>query len=138
MSNLNLFETNGHPIRLCPVCGSTDLVGDILTSVVQQPDGQWDMAVVKPEDIQHELSNVNTVIRCANERCGNPFGPDGHEIILDENESLTDYWMHKVNGYPTETEFDTLSEDEKAEYSAWEGELYWNAWSGVIGDCQAL
>lgn len=137
MSELNLFET-ATSVYLCPVCGSTDLIADILTSVVQEPDGQWKMNMVKAEDIQHEMTNVNTSVRCANTRCGNPFDASGHELTLDENESIIDHWMHKVKGYSTDVSFDSLSEDEQTEYSAWESELYWNTWSGVIADCHTL
>ena len=137
MSELNLFESDGHKVHLCPVCGSTDLIADILTSAVQQPDGQWDLVIVKTEDLNHEFSNPNTTVRCANAQCGNPFGPDGHEIILEENETLQQYWM-RSKGYTSEDDFDALGEDEHTEYSAWESELYWNTWSGVIGDCHAL
>ena len=135
--NLDLFGEGVYKVRMCPVCGSTDLVADILTSVTQEPDGQWNMAMVKPEDILHEMTNPNTELRCANTQCGNPRDGSGIEILLQENQSLVEYWM-VARGYTSEDDFESLSDDEKAEFAAWESELYWNTWSGVIGDCHTL
>lgn len=136
---LDLFAKDNMPhiVRLCPVCGSMDLTATILTSVNQNPDGTWEMVMVDPEDIRHEMSNVNTEIRCTNQRCGAPLGPDGSTLPLFEGESLEAFWI-RSKGFSSDVSFDDLSEADKAEYLAWETEIYWVPFRGVINDCPIL
>ena len=138
MSDINLFGRQIiHPVRLCPVCGTTELRSDILVTAQQEPDGTWNVRLPDADDIQHEMTNVNVEVRCGNPHCGDATDASGNRVSLKEDETYFQFWA-RSKGYPSDVTFDALSEDERAEFTAWEGELYWTAWSGTISECQVL
>lgn len=122
-------------VRMCPVCGSTDLIASILTNARQTEEGVWQMEQMEDVDTTYEMTNPNNMVSCANPECGVPKGADGNEIPIPEGMSYFAYWLQE-NGYPTDTAFDALSEDERVKYQEWEAEIWHTPWSGVIDDCQ--
>lgn len=141
MTTVNLFENvsdnNVGKVFACPVCGSTDLRSTVIIEVRQDSYGDWEPIVPDSDDVCHEMTNVNNEVSCMNSQCGPAKLADGQELVIPEGMTFFEYWL-QANGFPSGTLFDSLSDDQQQEYTAWEEELYWDAWSGVIGDCTIL
>ena len=60
-------------VRCCPICGSTAIEVDILTSAVQNQDGEWTIAKVDSDELQYEVTHPSNQVRCLNPTCGDPY-----------------------------------------------------------------
>lgn len=124
--------------KACPVCGATELQAEVVVTAQQNPDGTWAVMLPLPEDIDWEMTKVNNEVRCTNDQCGDPYGPDGKIVRLGENEDYFHYWMKNVKGL-TEVamvdKLEDLTEEDQKEFLEWSDNLNYSPWRGVIGEC---
>lgn len=125
-------------VRVCPICGSTDLMCDAVVSLQQDLNGAWKMtpgAAAALEDTEKYLStDPNVEVTCGNPMCGTPHDPVTGEDI---KEDLTVYWLKKM-GYDADTELSKLPQELQDQYHEWCSTLEYNPWHGVLGDTVEL
>lgn len=119
-------------VRVCPICGSTQIAGDIIVTAEQDPYGEW---VVKydHDDVQYEFQNVNSAVRCLNPKCGIPSDPDDlGEITIPLEEYFAAKWAreHHEDMHTTEEYNDA--------YHAWLETLVYHPYEGTISDFPEL
>ena len=136
MSQAELFkdEKDTTEVFCCPICGSTELAVDVISTAVQQPDGTWEFKPIDQADLEWEATNVNTGVRCLNDTCGNPILPNGEELDTTR-QSIFEYWLG-INGLPAS--HSDLSPEEEEKWNAFLADVRYHPFEGVIGDCKKL
>lgn len=132
---------------VCPVCGSTDLVGDIALSAAQKPDGTWEIqypAGFDTDDLTFAMTNVNNAVKCNNPYCGKTYDSQGNEVPQHILERPLHHWFEHYD-IPLDADdpesqklFAEQYKDLFNEYESWLDGLFHVPWEGVIGDCQKL
>ena len=149
-ASLDLFSVSPYvvpmdnklPIKVhtCPICGSTELVGDIVVTIRQDLEGQWNFIPIEQLSLNDSMQETNNEVRCMNEYCGPAYDENDEIIHLEGEETLFDYWVRTRLG-ATATALVTeenLSEEDKQAFGEWSLEVHYKPWSGCIGDCTCL
>lgn len=124
-------------ILCCPVCGCTDLAIEAIARYIQNEEGDWvlDDTGLDQDTLRSALLNDYVEIRCENERCGRPF-LDGKPLLVDENESVYEYWLRE--NQIAYTDFNQLTVEQQDAFRAFEAKLDYEQWEGTVGECVEL
>ena len=122
-------------VRVCPICGSTELRAIVMTSVSQQPDGTWTFDNPDEEDLRLSMKSPNAEVRCGNPLCGDPVDPATGQVIVLEHHDPYQAWLVHCQGLPSDTE---MTPEMKKQAEEWFASLLYEPWEGIIADTHVL
>ena len=129
---------------VCPICGSTDLVGDVVITATQTPEGTWELQSISAEDLAYAMSNINNAVKCNNPYCGKTYDSQGNEVPEYVLEKPLHNWFNHYE-IPLDADdpdamkiFAEQYPELHQQYEEWLDGLFHVPWEGVIGDCHKL
>jgi hypothetical protein len=124
-------------VRCCPICGSTAIEVDILTSAVQNQDGEWTIAKVDSDELQYEVTHPSNQVRCLNPTCGDPYFESSKlrlgELNLFQYFQLFQAMDGNIEAVNRLSDIERMQYDFQEEYElTYEGKIAWQQWADNI------
>lgn len=124
-------------VKVCPLCGSTDLKAKVIVEALQNPEGRWEYQIHDEDLLNEAMDDPSVEVRCGSKTCGPCMDGNGQPVPLDAGLTLLQNWL-VMNKMSPDVEYILLSPELRKEYDEWEAGLSFTPWEGTIGDCQDL